>query len=89
MSKNLAESLITAAKKYNISFEGYMVAVEYDQSFLCDYRWRIFNGIEYLSQPRMAEKLTWLREIVRYVKELEPKQRSTHTLAERYRIPSR
>ena len=72
MSKNLARSLILAAKKHNISFEGYMVAVEYDQAFLCDYRWRMFNGIEYLSPPRMKEKLTWLREIVRYVKELEP-----------------
>lgn len=57
MSKNLARSLITAARKHNISFEGYVVAVEYDQPFLYDYKWRVFNGMEYLSPPRMEERL--------------------------------
>jgi len=75
MSKNLARSLITAVKKYNISFEGYMVAVEYDQPFLYDYKWRIFNGMEYLSPPRMEERLTWLKEVAGYVKELDPNAR--------------
>ena len=75
MSKNLARSLITAARKHNISFEGYMVAVEYDQPFLYDYKWRIFNGMEYLSPPKMEERLRWLKEVAGYVKELDPNAR--------------